>query len=58
MASTFLDFINLPKSDLERIEMPEQLRLVENGLKILMVETVLQAIAIDSTEDLTSAEAS
>ncbi|MBB6327935.1 CMP-2-keto-3-deoxyoctulosonic acid synthetase [Algoriphagus iocasae] len=38
--------------------MPEQLRLVENGLKILMVETVLQAIAIDSTEDLTSAEAS
>lgn len=58
MASTLLVFINLPKSDLERIEMPEQLRLVENGLKIHMVETVLQAIAIDSTEDLTSAEAS
>ncbi len=58
MASTFLDFINLPKSDLERIEMPEQLRLVENGLEIHMEETVHKAIAIDSTEDLTSAEAS
>ncbi|MBN3582441.1 3-deoxy-manno-octulosonate cytidylyltransferase [Algoriphagus aestuarii] len=50
-----LAFTKMPKSDLERIEMLEQLRLLENGLKIRMVETVHQAIAIDTAEDLARA---
>ncbi|MBA4299669.1 3-deoxy-manno-octulosonate cytidylyltransferase (CMP-KDO synthetase) [Algoriphagus alkaliphilus] len=41
-----------PKGYLEQIEMLEQLRLVEKGVKIRMVETTHQAIAIDTKEDL------
>lgn len=49
------DFTGLPKSELESIEMLEQLRLLENGYRIRMVETVHQAIAIDTQEDLEKA---
>ncbi len=50
-----LTFTKMPKSELERIEMLEQLRLLENGLKIRMVETTHQAVAIDTAEDLARA---
>lgn len=46
------EFTTWPKGRLEQIEMLEQLRLVEKGVKIKMVETFHQAIAIDTQEDL------
>ncbi|WP_111670273.1 3-deoxy-manno-octulosonate cytidylyltransferase [Algoriphagus litoralis] len=46
------EFTAWPKGKLEQIEMLEQLRLVEKGVKIRMVETSHQAIAIDTKEDL------
>ena len=46
------EFTSWPKGNLEQIEMLEQLRLVERGVKIKMVETTHQAIAIDTKEDL------
>tara|TARA_R110002020_G_scaffold24113_6_gene79651 strand:- start:307 stop:1029 length:723 start_codon:yes stop_codon:yes gene_type:complete len=48
-------FTGLPKSNLESMEMLEQLRLLENGYRIRMVETVHQTIAIDTQEDLINA---
>jgi len=48
-------FTKLTKGKLESIEMLEQLRLLENGYKIRMVETEHQAIAIDTMEDLQAA---
>lgn len=50
-----LAFTALPKSFLENTEMLEQLRLLENGIRIKMVPTVHQAIAIDTKEDLEKA---
>ncbi len=45
-------FTSIAKGDLEKIEMLEQLRLLENGFKIRVVETVHQAVAIDTLGDL------
>jgi len=50
-----LAFTQMPKSRMEEIEMLEQLRLLENGIKIRMVETQHQTIAIDTAEDLNRA---
>ena len=47
-----LSFTQWPKGSLEQIELLEQLRLVEKGVSIQMVETTHQAIAIDTEEDL------
>ncbi|WP_057936619.1 3-deoxy-manno-octulosonate cytidylyltransferase [Algoriphagus resistens] len=52
------EFTGLPKSELESVEMLEQLRLLENGYRIRMVETVYQPIAIDTQEDLEKARRS
>ena len=52
-----LAFTGLPKSFLETTEMLEQLRLLENGVKIKMVPTTHQAIAVDTKEDLERAVA-
>ncbi|NQV17063.1 MAG: 3-deoxy-manno-octulosonate cytidylyltransferase [Armatimonadetes bacterium] len=49
-------FIQLPIGKLEQIEKLEQLRLLENGIKIKMVETSYQGIGIDTPEDLKKAE--
>lgn len=46
------EYTSWPKGHLEQIEMLEQLRLIEKGVKIKMVETSHQAIAIDTKEDL------
>tara|TARA_R110002072_G_scaffold224998_1_gene382103 strand:+ start:19885 stop:20601 length:717 start_codon:yes stop_codon:yes gene_type:complete len=48
-------FTNLPKSNLESIEMLEQLRLLENGYRIRMVDTLHQTVSIDTAEDLEKA---
>ena len=48
-------FTSLPKSELESIEMLEQLRLLENGYRIRMVQTDHQTVAIDTAEDLEKA---
>ena len=45
-------FTKWEKSVLENIEMLEQLRLLENGIRIKMVSTHHQAVAIDVPEDL------
>lgn len=51
-----LEFVNLPMGNLEKIEKLEQLRFLENGYKIKMVETTYKAIGIDTPEDLLEAE--
>ncbi|SHM92171.1 3-deoxy-manno-octulosonate cytidylyltransferase (CMP-KDO synthetase) [Cyclobacterium lianum] len=48
-------FTQWEKSALEKIEMLEQLRLLENGHKIKMVKTLHQAVAIDVPADLEKA---
>lgn len=50
-----ISFTQWPKGTLEQIELLEQLRLVEKGVSIQMVETSHQAIAIDTEEDLINA---
>ena len=50
-----LSFTLWPKGYLEQVELLEQLRLVEKGVSIQMVETNHQAIAIDTQEDLEQA---
>lgn len=50
-----LAFTQMEKTYLEEVEMLEQLRLLENGIRIKMVETVHEAIAIDTPDDLVKA---
>lgn len=45
-------FTNLPKSYLEKSESLEQLRVLESGYKIKMVETKFDSIGVDTPEDL------
>ncbi len=45
-------FINLPKSNLENIEKLEQLRAIENQMKIKVFITEYESIGIDTPEDL------
>lgn len=45
-------FVNLPKSTLENVEMLEQLRAIENGYKIRVLETENDSIGIDVPEQI------
>ena len=56
--NALIDFTKLPQSQLEKIEKLEQLRYLENGIKIKMAETYYNNIAIDTPEDLEKAKSS
>ena len=47
-----LEFTKLPQSRLEKIEMLEQLRALENGAKIKVVEAATKSIGVDTEDDL------
>jgi len=53
---TLLDFTKWPMGVLEQTEMLEQLRYLENGVKIKMVETTSSSMGIDTPEDLVKAK--
>ena len=49
-------FVNMPRSFLEKTEELEQLRALENGYKIKVLETSYNTVGIDTPEDLQKAE--
>lgn len=55
--NTLLEFTKWPIGLLEQTEMLEQLRFIENGVGIKMVETESNSIGIDTPEDLEKARA-
>jgi 3-deoxy-manno-octulosonate cytidylyltransferase (CMP-KDO synthetase) len=55
--NALLEFVQWPVGVLENIEKLEQLRYLENGISIKMVETPFSGIGIDTPEDLEKARA-
>lgn len=53
---TLLEFPTLPPGELERIEQLEQLRWMENGFKIRVVETEYDAVSVDVPADIAKVE--
>jgi 3-deoxy-manno-octulosonate cytidylyltransferase (CMP-KDO synthetase) len=51
-----LEFATLPPGELERAEQLEQLRWLENGFRIHMVETQYDAVSVDVPEDIARVE--
>jgi len=51
-----LEFGSLPKSDLEKIEQLEQLRILASGCRIKVVETDRDSIGVDCEADLVKVE--
>lgn len=49
-------FVALPESPLEACEKLEQLRALENGIKIYLMRSSLESIGVDTPEDLKAAE--
>lgn len=49
-------FVSLPESNLEKCEKLEQLRALENGMKIKVIKTHFESIDINTPEDLIKAE--
>lgn len=52
-----LAFTKLPQSRLEKFEMLEQLRALENGAKIRVVDAPARSIGVDTAEDLEAVKA-
>lgn len=50
------EFVQLPSSTLEGLEVLEQLRLLENGYRIKVVETTYDAVGVDTPEDIEKVE--
>lgn len=50
--AALMQFVQWPMSTLENIEKLEQLRYLENGVRIKMIETDVVGIGIDTPEDL------
>ncbi|MGH9948044.1 MAG: 3-deoxy-manno-octulosonate cytidylyltransferase [Pyrinomonadaceae bacterium] len=46
-----LEFTKMPQTRLEQIEMLEQLRALENGARIKVIEAVGRSVGVDTTED-------
>ena len=51
-----MEFGSLATSDLEQIEKLEQLRILENGFNIKVVETILDSIGVDCEADIVMIE--
>ena len=51
-----MQFVKWPVSPLENTEKLEQLRYLENGVRIKMVKTEFEAVGIDTQEDLARAQ--
>jgi 3-deoxy-manno-octulosonate cytidylyltransferase (CMP-KDO synthetase) len=51
-----LDFVKMPPSSLERAEQLEQLRALENGMKIRVVISETSSLGVDTLEDATAVE--
>jgi 3-deoxy-manno-octulosonate cytidylyltransferase (CMP-KDO synthetase) len=51
-----LDFATFPQGDLERVEQLEQLRWMENGYRIRVVETEHDSMGVDVPEDVARVE--
>ncbi|QHT48043.1 3-deoxy-manno-octulosonate cytidylyltransferase [Bacillus sp. SB49] len=49
-------FVDLPQSPLERVEVLEQLRLLENDYTIKVIETTYDAVGVDVPEDIQKVE--
>ena len=47
-----LAYSGLPVGPLERMERLEQLRAIENGYRVRMVETAYDSLGVDTSEDL------
>ena len=54
--ATLEEFVSLPESRLELCEKLEQLRALENGIKIYLMRSDLESIGVDTPEDLQAAE--
>jgi 3-deoxy-manno-octulosonate cytidylyltransferase (CMP-KDO synthetase) len=52
-----LDYPTLPPGDLERLEQLEQLRWLENGYQIRVVESTYDAVSVDVPADVARVEA-
>ena len=55
MKDFLFTFKSLPQSRLEKIEKLEQLRVIENGYKIKVIETRFDTVGIDTPDDLQKA---
>jgi 3-deoxy-manno-octulosonate cytidylyltransferase (CMP-KDO synthetase) len=47
-----IEFTKLPQTHLEKLEMLEQLRALENGAKIIAIESFSRSIGVDTADDL------
>jgi 3-deoxy-manno-octulosonate cytidylyltransferase (CMP-KDO synthetase) len=51
-----VDFPTLPPGELERVEQLEQLRWLENGYKVRVVESEYDSVSVDAPADVAKVE--